>query len=74
MDLQIKIEEFEKSVDEDTGAILFYKRGFKGIPDKVIHGEGFNFEVKGREVVLLDIYNPRLLLSKLVKETLETAP
>ncbi|MBI3582845.1 MAG: hypothetical protein HY096_02705 [Nitrospinae bacterium] len=69
--MQIDIEEFQKHIDEETGAIVFYKKGFKGIPDRVIQGDGFTIEIKDEEVVIFDIYNPQLVLSKLAKEVVQ---
>ena len=69
MDLRINIDAFEKKVDEETGSILFYKKGFQGVPDKVLQGDGFTVEIKDNDVVMFDIYNPEFILSKLLRET-----
>ena len=73
MGLQINLKNFDKHVDTETGAILFYKKGFKGIPDRVINGNGCNIEIKDNDVVLFDIYNPQIIISKLLEENLKTA-
>ncbi|MFQ5640607.1 MAG: hypothetical protein ACE5IR_21725 [bacterium] len=69
MDLQIDMNSFDKKVDEETGSILFYKKGFQGIPDRVLQGDGFTVEIKDDDVVMFDIYNPEYILSKLLRET-----
>ncbi len=61
MELHINTESFERRLDSDTGSVLFYKN-FQGIPDKVIHGEGYVIEIKEKEVVIFDIYNPGLVI------------
>ncbi|MEI7749294.1 MAG: hypothetical protein WCI81_09470 [Chlorobiaceae bacterium] len=62
----------EITVDPETGSILFYRKNFSGIPEQVLHGEGFTIESSGGEVVMVDIYNADLVLSKLAKEVIES--
>jgi hypothetical protein len=73
MELSIDLDAFDKQVDEETGSILFSRRGFHGIPDRVLYGEGFTVELQGQEIVLVDIYDPSFIVSKLIDEALETA-
>ena len=68
MDMSLDLAGLEKKVDPETGSILFYRKNFSGIPEKVLHGEGFTIELSGDEVVMVDIYNSGLVLSKLAKE------
>uniref|UniRef100_Q3ASP5 Uncharacterized protein n=1 Tax=Chlorobium chlorochromatii (strain CaD3) TaxID=340177 RepID=Q3ASP5_CHLCH len=49
---------------------MFYRKNFLGIPEQVLHGDGFTIELSRNEVVLIDIYNADLLLSKLADEVL----
>jgi len=56
MDFKLNLSEFDKMIDEQTGIILFYKKNKKGIPDKVIHGDGFTIELKNNEIYLFDIF------------------
>jgi hypothetical protein len=73
MELSIDISAFDKRVDKETGSILFSRRGFHGIPDRVLHGEGFTIELQGQEIVLVDIYDPSFIMSKVIDEALEAA-
>jgi len=57
-----------KKIDTETGSILFYRKNFSGIPEQVFHGEEFTIEYSGDEVVMVNIYNADLVLSKLAKE------
>ncbi len=68
MDMLLSIRGLEKKIDTETGSILFYRKNFSGIPEQVLHGEGFTIECSGDEVVMVDIYNADLVLSKLAKE------
>lgn len=70
MDMQLDIGGLEKKVDAETGSILFYRKSFVGIPEEVLNGEGFTIEFSGNEVVMIDIYNTELVLSKLAKEVI----
>ena len=70
MGLSINTTGLEKTVDPETGSILFYRKNFSGIPEQVVHGNGFTIELSGNEVVLIDIYNTDLLLSKLADEVI----
>jgi hypothetical protein len=72
MDMLLNLDGLEKKVDAETGSILFYRNTFSGIPEKVLHGEGFTIELSGDEVVMIDIYNSGLVLSKLAKEVIES--
>ncbi|MFA4924312.1 MAG: hypothetical protein WC557_08990 [Ignavibacteriaceae bacterium] len=66
--MQITLKDFEKKVDENTGSILFFKKGFRGIPERVINRDGFTIEIQNDEIVLIDIYNSELMLSQLIPE------
>ncbi|MBS4027929.1 MAG: hypothetical protein KGZ58_04745 [Ignavibacteriales bacterium] len=68
MDLQINLEQFEKTIDNKLGTILFHRPGFQGIPDEVLHGDGYTVELKNREVVIIDIYNPSSMMTKVIGE------
>ena len=72
MDMSLDIRGLEKKVDSETGSILFYRKSFSGIPEKVLQGEGFTIELSRDEVVMIDIYNAELVLSKLAKEVIES--
>jgi hypothetical protein len=72
MEMFVKVEGLEKKVDSETGSILFYRKGFSGIPEKVLNGDGFTIEVSGDEIVMIDIYNADLVLSKLAKEAMKS--
>lgn len=56
--MEIDIKNMEKTIDPETGAILFHKAGFNGIPDKTLNGNGFSVEFKNGEIVMIDIYYP----------------
>jgi len=68
--LPINTAGLEKTFDRETGGILFYRKSFSGIPEQVLHGDGFTIELSGNEVMLIDIYNTDLLLSKLADEVI----
>ena len=72
MDMLLDIAILDKKIDAETGSIIFYRKNFSGIPEKVLHGEGFTIEFCGEEVVMIDIYNSALVLSKLAKEVIES--
>ena len=72
MDMPLDLEGLEKKIDAETGSILFYRKNFSGSPEQVLHGEGFTIELSGDEVVMVDIYNSALVLSKLAKEVIES--
>jgi hypothetical protein len=64
----IDIEHMKKSIDKETGSILFCKEDFTGIPDKVLNGQGFTIEIKNEEVVMIDIYYPNEVIGKMVED------
>ena len=68
--MSIDVTGLEITVDIETGSILFNRKNFSGIPEQVLHGEGFTIECSGDEVVMVDIYNADLVLSKLAKEVI----
>ena len=72
MDLITNLKGFSKKVDAETGAILYHMKSFKGIPDKVVHGDGLTVELSHDKVVTVDIYNPKKVLSRLVSQTLHS--
>jgi predicted RNA-binding protein len=67
MDLTVEYGLFEKKVDSETGSILFYRKDMKGIPDKVIEGDGFTVEIKNDKVFAIDIFNSQKVLGNLLK-------
>jgi hypothetical protein len=68
MDLNIDFSEFKKRVDSETGSILFYREDIKGLPEKVLQGDGFTVEIKNEKVYLIDIYNAEKVLTHLLKD------
>jgi hypothetical protein len=73
MVMQITLKDFDKKVDGETGSILFIKKEFHGIPDRVINKEGFTIEIKDEQIVLIDIYNAELVLSQLIPDIKDAA-
>ena len=71
MGLSLNLDLFEKQIDNEMGTIMFYRRGFQGIPDKVLHGDGFTVEIQKNEVVIIDVHNPNLVMSKVVTDAFE---
>jgi hypothetical protein len=69
MDIKFNLNDYEKYIDSQTGSILFHKLGTKGLPDKVIHGDGYTIEIKNNEIYLIDIFNPVKLVELLVEES-----
>ena len=67
MDLKLSSESFEKKIDPRNGSILFYRRDMRGIPDRVIEGDGFTVEIKDNQVYLIDIFNSEKVLGNLLK-------
>jgi hypothetical protein len=68
MEMSINITGLHRVIDSETDSILFYRQDFIGIPDHVLAGDGFTVELRGDEVVMIDIYNAELLLTRLAKE------
>ncbi|MGR3221268.1 MAG: hypothetical protein ACUZ8H_15845 [Candidatus Anammoxibacter sp.] len=68
MDLQLDVKLFEKKIDPENGNILFYRKDMRGIPDKVIEGNGFTVEIKDNQIYLIDIFNSEKVLRTLLKE------
>jgi predicted RNA-binding protein len=71
MGLNFDSDLFEKKVDPDTGSILFFRPDLKGLPDRVMEGDGFTVEVKDNQVYMIDIFNSNRVLGNLLK-TLES--
>ena len=67
MDLRLDSELFEKKIDPQNGSILFCRRDMRGIPDRVIEGDGFTVEIKDDQVYLIDIFNSEKVLGNLLK-------
>ncbi len=67
MDIALKYGELKKRIDIETGNILFYREGVKGLPDKVYQGDGFTVETKNNQVYLIDVFNTEKVLNKLLK-------
>ena len=67
MDFTINMDNFVKKVDDETGSILFYKNRHKGLPDKVLNGDGYTIELLNSEVVCVDIYNSKKLISLILE-------
>ena len=70
MDLSFKPEFFDKKVDPATGNILFFRRDMRGIPDRVVEGDGFTVEFKDDQVFAIDIFNA----PKVMEHLLQTIP
>ncbi len=68
MDLKFNFRAFKKHIDKETGNILFYRNGMKGLPDKVLVGDGFTVEIKNNKIYLIDIFNAEKLLKHLLRE------
>jgi hypothetical protein len=68
MDKKINIASFEKKIDEKTGAVLFYQKDFRGVPDKVLSGDGWTLEFNNNEVVMIDIYKPDLFMEYILEK------
>ena len=68
MDLKLDTKLFEKKIDPQNGNILFYRKGMRGIPDKVIEGDGFTVEIKDNQIYLIDIFNSEKVLKNMLKE------
>lgn len=70
MDLSFKPEFFDKKVDPATGSILFFRRDMRGIPDRVVEGDGFTVEFKDDQVFAIDIFSA----PKVMEHLLQTIP
>lgn len=68
--MQINLVGLERKVDPETGSILFYRKGFQGIPDTVVNGEGYTIELSNGDVVLADIYDAALAFSQLASQAM----
>ncbi len=66
MGLKFDSKLFEKKVDPQSGNILFYRKDMRGVPDKVIEGDGFTVEIKDNQVYLIDIFNSGKVLENLL--------
>ena len=67
MGLRFDSELFEKRIDPKSGNILFYRKDMRGVPDKVIEGDGFTVEIKDNQVYLIDVFNSEKVLENLLK-------
>ena len=67
MEMKLDSELFEKKIDPHTGNILFYRKDMRGIPDRVIEGDGFTVEIKDNQVYLIDFFNSEKVLGNLLK-------
>jgi len=67
MDLNINTDLFEKKIDPQNGNILFYRKDKKGIPDRILEGDGFTVEIKDNQIYLIDIFNAEKVLGNLLK-------
>jgi hypothetical protein len=65
--LSEQLREMHQSVDPETGAILFRHHSVKGVPDRVVEGEGYTLEFIGPTLLCLDITDPGAL-GKLLAE------
>ena len=68
MDLKIDTHLFDKKIDPQNGNILFFRKDMKGIPDRVVEGDGFTVEFKDGQVYLIDIFNAEKVLGNLIKD------
>ena len=73
MDMKLDYRLFKKRVDSDTGNILYYRDDIKGLPEKVVEGDGFTVEIKNKQVYLVDIFNSEKVLNNLLKTIKEKA-
>ena len=67
MDSKLDCELFEKRIDLQNGNILFNRKDMRGIPDRVIEGDGFTVEIKDNQVYVIDIFNSEKVLGNLLK-------
>jgi predicted RNA-binding protein len=67
MDLTLNADLFDKKIDPENGSILFFRKDRRGIPDKVIEGDGFTVEIKDEQLFLIDIFNPEKVFGALLK-------
>jgi len=68
MDLRINIKDFEIKNDINTSSLLLVKKGFGGLPDDVLEGNGFTIELKDKMVVIIDIYEPATVFEELLEK------
>ena len=73
MDIKLDYRYFKKRVDIETGSILYYRDDIKGLPEKVIEGDGFTVEIKNNKVYLVDIFNAEKVLNNLLKTVQDKA-
>ena len=67
LSLSKQLRKMRQSMDPETGAILFRHHLMKGVPDRVVEGEGYSLEFIGRTFLCLDITDPGAL-GKLLAE------
>ena len=67
LSLSKQLRKMRQSMDPETGAILFRNHLMKGVPDRVVEGEGYSLEFIGRTLLCLDITDP-VALGKLLAE------
>ena len=68
MGLQINIKDFEVKKDKNTHTLLLVRKGFGGLPDNVLEGNGFTIELKDKMVVIIDIYEPAIVFEELLEK------
>ena len=68
MGLRINIKDFEVKEDKNTNALLLVRKGFGGLPDDVLEGNGFTIELKDKIVVIIDIYEPAIVFEELLEK------
>ena len=68
MDLKFDAALFDKKVDPESGSILFYRKDKRGIPDRVIEGEGFTVEIKDDQLYLIDVFDSQKVFGNLLRD------
>ena len=66
MDIDINPSLFDKKIDPKNGNILFHRKDMRGLPDKVVDGDGFTVEFKDGQIYLIDIFNSAKVLKTLL--------
>ncbi len=61
LSLSKQLREMRKSVDPETGAILFRHPCLRGIPDHVVESKGYTLEFIGPTLLCLGISDPGAL-------------
>lgn len=68
--LSAQLEDMERLVDAETGAILFRHPTLRGIPDLVLEGDGYTLEFVGSTLLCVDIRSTAAL-ARLLAEPLK---